>query len=130
MIIMKRYLDAKEGMTNLFSFLYEQSHGKSTVLVAHNGHVFDDKVKALNRTGLTDELNSILAGFTDMLSAFCKRSPSIPHKQNDLYASIVRVTNVHSASDDAVALARFITVSTVHFHDLKSGISHKSCEIH
>ena len=64
--------------------------GISFVLVAHNGHVFDDKhqIRARNRTGLTDDFKSNLAGFSDTLPAFCKLYPGISHKQSDLYVSI------------------------------------------
>ena len=36
-------VNAKEGMTNFISFLNENSHGKSILLVTKNGHVFDYK---------------------------------------------------------------------------------------
>ena len=83
---------AKECMTNFLSFLNENSHGKSIVLVSHNDHVFGDKhlVRALNHIGLTDDFKSIFECFIDTLPAFRKKHPGIFHKQSDPYVHIKR----------------------------------------
>ena len=83
---------AKEGITNFLSFFDENSHGKSIVLVAHNGHIFDGKhlIRALNRTCLTDDFKSILAGFSGVvISPTIKASTLIVHPKEETYHRFV-----------------------------------------